>query len=76
MTDDKKRPAPDPLSGLRRSAVAVFLAINVVLVLGDVLGRLFIDRGFHVDPVVFGLAFGTTLTLLGLEGFARLFPGK
>jgi hypothetical protein len=54
----------------------VFLAINVVLVLGDVLGRLFIDRGFHVDPVVFGLAFGTTLTLLGLEGFARLFPGK
>ena len=51
----------------------MFLAIDVFIVGADVLGRLFRDPDFRVDPVVFGLAFGTTLTLLGLEGFARVF---
>lgn len=53
----------------------MFLVIDLFLVGADVLGRLFRDTTFHVDPVVFGLAFGTTLTLLGLEGFAKLFGG-
>lgn len=68
--------APDPLSGYRRAAIAVFLAVDVFLVLADVGGRLFKDPTFRVDSVVFGMAFGTTLTLLGLEGLSRLFPGS
>lgn len=68
-------PPSDPLAGLRRVAILVFLGIDAFLVIADVLGRLFRDSAFRVDPVVFGLAFGTTLTLLGLEGFARLFGG-
>lgn len=76
MTAERPRkPAPptnDPLSAYRRAALVVFLAIDAFLVGADVLGRLFKDNTFHVDPVVFGLAFGTTLTLLGLEGFSRL----
>jgi hypothetical protein len=74
-TDRPKGTGPDPLSAYRRAAIAVFLAIDVFLIAADVLGRLFRDPSFRVDSVVFGMAFGTTLTLLGLEGLSRLFPG-
>ena len=61
----------DELATARFVAIVVFLAIDVFLVVTDVLGRLFKDSAFHVDTTVFGLAFGATLTLLGLEGFQR-----
>jgi len=51
----------------RRAAVYVFLVIDLVIVAADVGGRLFIRQDFRVDTTLFGLAFGTTITLLGLE---------
>lgn len=63
--------APDELTDLRRWAVKVFLALSVLVVVVDLAGRLFKDPSFRVDPVVFGLVFGTLLALLGLEGINR-----
>lgn len=75
MADEKepRRPArtPDELADLRRWAVKVFLFLSVLIVLVDTFGRLFRDPAFKVDPVVFGLVFGTLLALLGLEGINR-----
>lgn len=76
MADEKdppRKPArtPDELTDLRRWAVKVFLALSVLVVVVDLFGRLFRDPAFRVDPVVFGLVFGTLLALLGLEGINR-----
>lgn len=62
---------PDELTDLRRWAVKVFLFLSVLVVVVDLAGRLFRDPSFRVDPVVFGLVFGTLLALLGLEGINR-----
>lgn len=62
----------DELSGLRFLAIKVFLGLSVLLIVADILGRLFKDSSFHADPVVAGLVFGTLLSLLGLEGIQRL----
>lgn len=76
MADEKepRRPArtPDELADLRRWSVKVFLFLSVLVVLVDTFGRLFRDPAFKVDPVVFGLVFGTLLALLGLEGINRV----
>jgi xanthine/uracil permease len=77
MADEEKTPrkasrTPDELADLRRWAVKVFLFLSVLVVLVDLFGRLFRDPTFKVDPVVFGLVFGTLLALLGLEGINRV----
>lgn len=77
MADEKDAPrkparTPDELADLRRWAVKVFLFLSVLVVLVDTFGRLFRDPTFKVDPVVFGLVFGTLLALLGLEGINRV----
>ena len=59
----------------RRAAVYVFLVIDILIVTADVGGRLFIRSDFRVDTSLFGLAFGTTITLLGLE-MTKLGGGK
>lgn len=77
MADEERTPrkasrTPDELADLRRWAVKVFLFLSVLVVLVDLFGRLFRDPTFKVDPVVFGLVFGTLLALLGLEGINRV----
>lgn len=62
----------EELAGLRLLAIKVFLALSALLIVADVLGRLFKDASFHADPVVLGLVFGTLLSLLGLEGIQRI----
>lgn len=71
---DKRPGAEDDneLRALRRSAIKVFIALSVFLVVIDALGRLFRDPSFRIDAVIAGLVFGTLLSLLGLEGIARL----
>ena len=69
-------PDDDELQGARQIAIYIFIGINLFLFASDTLGRLFKDSDFHVDTVVFGLAIGGLLTLLGLEGFQRLFGGR
>jgi hypothetical protein len=49
-------------------------ALLVFLVGADTLGRLFIDKSFHVGDVVYGSLIGALLLLLGVETAAR-FPG-
>lgn len=73
MGDEPRKPSrtPDELTDLRRWAVKVFLGLSVLVVVVDLAGRLFKDPSFRVDPVVFGLVFGTLLALLGLEGINR-----
>jgi hypothetical protein len=55
-------------------AVCVLLALLVFLVGADTLGRLFIDKSFHVGDVVYGSLIGALMLLLGVETAAR-FPG-
>lgn len=79
MADERKPPPkgfPDPLADLRRKAVYLFLFLSGFVTVLDPLARLFKDSTFRVDPVVFGLIYGTTLALLGIEGAARLLGGK
>lgn len=81
MADDQKgkpekKGTPEELGDLRRAAVRVFLFLSVLVVVMDILGRLFLDSDFHVDSVVFGFIFGTLLALLGLEGLNRALGGK
>ena len=61
MTDEPKKSGPDPLSDLRRYAVVLFLFLSAFVTILDPLARLFKDAAFRVDPVVFGLVYGTTL---------------
>lgn len=77
MADEKPSPKRQDreLEDLRRLAVKVFIWLSVLLVVVDVLGRLFRDPAFHVDAVVFGLVFGTLLALLGLEATNKLLSG-
>ena len=76
MTDEPKKSGPDPLSDLRRYAVVLFLFLSAFVTILDPLARLFKDAAFRVDPVVFGLVYGTTLALLGIEGAAKLLGGN
>jgi hypothetical protein len=56
------------LQTLRWIAGAVSLFLLVFLVIIDSLGRLFVDRNFHVSEVIFGTLGGILLIILGLEG--------
>ncbi len=67
-----EEPEEDELDRLRYVAILVFIVLSILVVVGDVLGRLFKDGTFRVDAVVMGLVFGTLLSLLGLEGVQRL----
>ena len=60
---------------LRGLAIRVFLGLSVGVVLLDALGRLFRDHAFRIDPLVFGMVFGTLLALLGLEATNKLLNG-
>ncbi len=68
----RKPQEDDDLDRLRYVAIIVFLALSILVVAADVLGRLLLRDGFSVDAVVMGLVFGTLLSLLGLEGIQRL----
>ena len=46
----------------------------VLIVVGDTLGRLFIDREFHGSELFLGTLAGTLMVVLGIEGLSRL-PG-
>lgn len=63
------------LGELRGLAIRVFLALSVAVVLLDAGGRLFRDPAFRIDPLVFGMVFGTLLALLGLEATNKLLGG-
>jgi uncharacterized BrkB/YihY/UPF0761 family membrane protein len=63
------------LRRLRLIAVVVILAMIVLLIVGDTLGRLYIDPSFHSSEVALGTMVGALIVLLGLEGVAR-FPGR
>ena len=75
-----RRPDPeeddDELSSLRFLAIRVFTFLSALIVIADILGRLFRDNTFHADPTMTGLVFGTLLSLLGLEGIQRLLNRK
>lgn len=51
-------------------AAGVILALVVLLVVVDTLGRLFIDPTFRVSEIILGTLVGALLTLLGLAGAA------
>jgi len=71
-SDEQDAQDDDELAGVRVLAIKVFIGLSALLIVGDVLGRLFRDPAFRVDAVVSGLVFGTLLSLLGLEGIQRL----
>jgi hypothetical protein len=52
----------------------VILAMIVLLVVVDSLGRLYVDPAFHIDELALGTLIGALLLLLGIEGINRL-PG-
>lgn len=58
---------------LRVIGVVVTLSLMVLLVLVDTFGRLLVDREFRVSDTIFFVLSGVFLTLLGIEGAARLF---
>ena len=68
----EEREEREELGELRALSIRVFLGLSVSLVLLDALGRLFRDPAFRIDPLVFGMVFGTLLALLGLEGASKL----
>jgi len=61
--------APDDeyLRRLRIVAGAVFVILIAIVVLADVLGRLFIDAGFRADSALFGTLLGGLLLVLGIQ---------
>ena len=72
----EEREETEELGKLRALSIRVFLGLSVAEVALDALGRLFRDPAFRIDPIVFGLVFGTLLALLGLEGASKLLGGK
>ncbi len=62
------------LRRLRLIAIIVILAMIVLVVVGDTLGRLYIDPNFHASEVALGTLIGALLLLLGIETVNRL-PG-
>lgn len=68
----EQREEREELGELRALSIRVFLALSVAMVLLDALGRLFRDPSFRIEPLVFGMVFGTLLALLGLEGASKL----
>ena len=68
----EEREEREELGELRALSIKVFLALSVSMVLLDALGRLFRDPAFRIEPLVFGMVFGTLLALLGLEGASKL----
>ncbi len=59
-------------SRLRVIAGAVILGCVVFLVVVDTLGRLYVDKDFHVGDVFIGSLLGALLLLLGVEVSSRL----
>ncbi len=59
-------------SRLRLVAGAVILGCIVFLVVVDALGRLFVDRDFHVGDIFIGSLLGALLLVIGVEGASRL----
>lgn len=75
MTDERR--GEDQLRHrLRLIAGVTFVALTLLLVMADTLGRLFIDRDFHVSEIFLGTLVGAILLLAGIEGFSRLPGGK
>jgi len=65
-------PEEDELQELRFLAIRVFIGLSALIVVADLVGRLFRDSTFHADPTMTGLVFGALLALLGLEGIQRV----
>jgi len=62
------------LRRLRLIAGIVVLAMIVLQVLVDNLGKLLIDPNFHASELILGTLVGTLIILLGIETVSR-FPG-
>lgn len=72
---------PDPaeerlLRRLRLIAGYVIVAMIVLLVTVDTLGRLLIDRDFHSSELFLGTLIGALLLLAGIETVNRLPGGR
>jgi len=70
-----RKPPPDEPSALlsiRRKAIGVVLALIVLIVVADSIGRLFINENFHIDGVVLGTLGGILLTLFFGEAAGRV----
>ena len=63
------------LRRLRLIAISVILAMIVLLVTVDTLGRLFIDPQFHASELFLGTLVGAMIPLLGVIGVTSL-PGR
>jgi hypothetical protein len=63
------------LRRLRIVAGIVLIAMLVLLVTADTLGRLLIDPNFHSSELIIGIVAGDLLLVLGIEVVNRL-PGK
>lgn len=79
MSDERRDPFneddEDELAELRFWAIRIFLGLSAFVTILDPLARLFRDPTFRVDAVVYGLIYGTTLALLGIEGWSRFLGG-
>jgi uncharacterized membrane protein YgaE (UPF0421/DUF939 family) len=60
------------LKRLRLAAGIVTLSMVVLLVVADVVGRLFIDPSFKVSEILFGTLVGALLAFVGVETLVRL----
>jgi hypothetical protein len=76
LSDGKPRDPTEErlLRRLRFVSGFVILAMIVLLIVVDTLGRLFVDPNFHIDELALGTLIGALLLLLGIEGINRL-PG-
>lgn len=64
------------LRRMQAVAAGFFIALIVLMVIADNVGRLFIDPTFHVSEVLFGTAVGALLALLGVGVSNLRLPGK
>jgi hypothetical protein len=62
------------LRQLRIISGAVMLALLVLLVVADTLGRLLVDSNFHASELLVGSLLGALMLVLGIEVVNRL-PG-
>lgn len=69
---DRLEPDDRQIRRLRVIGGVVTLALMTLLVVVDTFGRLYVDRDFRVSDTIFFILSGVFLTLLGIEGAARL----
>lgn len=80
MDDDRdRRTGDDERATLRRLRVvsgSVILALIVLLVIADTIGRLFVRADFRVGELFLGSLIGALMLLVGIDVAARLPGGR